>query len=169
MPSAWFWLLVHNAAPPSLHGVREGPFPHFHTTMGRSDSLPLVAPGFVAFAKAIPPLRLICSQRPRREAVGSGKLIFRFPSRKMAVETAGSPRFPGHPECPLAVFLDPGRTGRARPLQRADVAPACVNDEGSREGRFRGSIAKPWDWLSTLRSEDHSSPRKTRFRLLGQA
>lgn len=87
----------------------------------------------------------------------------------MSVEAAGSPRFPGHPECPLAVFLDPGRTGRARPLQHADVAPACVNDEGSRERRFRGSIAKPWDWLSTLRSEDHSSPRKTRFRLLGQA
>ena len=27
MPSAWFRPLVHNAAPPSLHGVREGPFP----------------------------------------------------------------------------------------------------------------------------------------------
>ena len=26
MPSAWFRRLVHNAAPPSLHGVREDPF-----------------------------------------------------------------------------------------------------------------------------------------------
>src|SRR5436305_2461790 len=33
MPSAWFWPLVHNAAPPWLHGVREGPFPRFHATM----------------------------------------------------------------------------------------------------------------------------------------
>ena len=133
MPSAWFRLPVHNAAPPSLHGVREGPFPRFDATMGRSDSRPLVSPGFVAFAKAIPPVRLVCSQRPRRAAVGIGELMFRFPSRTMTVETAGPPRFPGHPECPLAVFLDPGRTGRARPLRRADVAPACVNNEGSRE------------------------------------
>ena len=133
MPSTWFRLPVHNAASPSLHGVREGPFPRFFTTMRRSDSLPLIAPGFGAFAKALPPVRLVCSQRPRRAAVGSGELMFRFPSRKMAVETAGPPRFPGTPECPLAVFLDPGRTGRARPVQRADVAPARVNNEGSRE------------------------------------
>ena len=65
--------------------------------------------------------------------MGPGELMFRVPSRTMMVETAGPPRFPGTPECPLAVFLDPGRTGRARPLRRADVAPACVNNEGSRE------------------------------------
>jgi hypothetical protein len=55
----------------------------------------------------------------------------------MPVEAAGSPRFPGHPECPLAVLLDPGRTGRARPLRHADVATAWDYDEGSRERRFR--------------------------------
>src|SRR5262249_47023906 len=32
MPSAWFRPPVHNAVPPSLHGVREGPFPRFGTT-----------------------------------------------------------------------------------------------------------------------------------------
>jgi hypothetical protein len=31
MPSAWFRPLVHNAAPPSLHGVREG---HAKGTLG---------------------------------------------------------------------------------------------------------------------------------------
>jgi hypothetical protein len=30
---------------------------------------------------AIPPSRLVCSQRPRRTAVGSGELMVRFPSR----------------------------------------------------------------------------------------
>ena len=40
MPSAWFWPLVHNAAPPSFHGVREGPFPRFHATMSPADSRP---------------------------------------------------------------------------------------------------------------------------------
>ena len=34
MPSAWFRRLVHNAAPPSLHGVREGPFPRFTLLWG---------------------------------------------------------------------------------------------------------------------------------------
>jgi hypothetical protein len=50
MPSAWFRPLVHNAASPSLHGVREGPFPRFDTTLGRCDSLPPVSPHFVSFA-----------------------------------------------------------------------------------------------------------------------
>src|SRR3954467_1453822 len=34
--------------------------------------------------------------------------------------------------------------------------------------RFRGSIARHWDSLSTLRSEGCPSPRKTRFRLLAK-
>jgi hypothetical protein len=50
MPSAWFRLLVHNAASPSLHGVQEGPFPRFHDTMGRSDFPPSLSVRFVAFA-----------------------------------------------------------------------------------------------------------------------
>ena len=50
MPSAWFRLPVHNAAPPSLRGVREGPFPRFHATMRCCDSLTSVSPHFVAFA-----------------------------------------------------------------------------------------------------------------------
>jgi hypothetical protein len=33
---------------------------------------------------------------------------------------------------------------------------------------FRGSIARPGHWLSTLRSESYPSPRKTRFRLLAK-
>jgi hypothetical protein len=50
MPSAWFLRLVHNAAPPSLHGVREGPFPRFNATMGRSEFLTVFSPHFVSFA-----------------------------------------------------------------------------------------------------------------------
>jgi len=48
MPSARFRHLVHNAAPPSLHRVREGPFPCFNATMGRCDSLPFISPRFVS-------------------------------------------------------------------------------------------------------------------------
>jgi len=31
--SAWFRPPVHDATPPSLYGVREGPFPRFHTVL----------------------------------------------------------------------------------------------------------------------------------------
>ncbi len=40
----------HDAAPPSLHGVREGSFPRFNATMRRCDSLPPISPHFVSFA-----------------------------------------------------------------------------------------------------------------------
>jgi hypothetical protein len=50
MPSAWVRPSVRDALPPSLHGVQEGPFPRFCTTMERCDSLSPVSPHFVAFA-----------------------------------------------------------------------------------------------------------------------
>ena len=56
----------------------------------------------------------------------------------------------------------------ARPLRRLGAAPACVNNGGSREQKFRGSIARHWDSLSTLRSGSLPPPRKTRFRLLAK-
>jgi hypothetical protein len=49
MSSACFQPPVHDAAPPSLPGVREGPFPRFVTTMGHCDSLPSISPHFVSF------------------------------------------------------------------------------------------------------------------------
>jgi hypothetical protein len=75
---------------------------------------------------------------------------------------------PERPSCPCALFLDPGRTEHARPLRRLGAAPACVNNGGSRKQRFRGSIARHWDSLSTLRSGSLLPPRKTRFRLLAK-
>ena len=75
---------------------------------------------------------------------------------------------PEQPSCPCALFLDPGRTESAKPLRRLGAAPACVNNGGSRKQRFRGSIARHRDWLSTLRSGGHPPPRKTRFRLLAR-
>ena len=50
MPSAWFRPPVGNAVPPSLHRVREGPFPRFLATMRRCNSLTSFSPRFVAFA-----------------------------------------------------------------------------------------------------------------------
>ena len=47
-------------------------------------------------------------------------------------------------------------------------APAADQDEGSRQVIFRGSITQRLISLSTLRSDGHPPPRKTRFRLLAR-
>ena len=103
----------------------------------------------------------------RRRAVGPGSCY----SGSRAGNVSGDGRVsqvPERPSCPCALFLDPGRTEHARPLRRVDAAPACVYNGGSRKGVFRGSIARHWDSLSTLRREGRPSPRKTRFRLLAK-
>ena len=160
---------LRDAALPSLHGVQEDVFPRFSGTMECSDSLPPISPGFVAFTEAIPPCAswFAPSDRDARSRASGS-----WSSGSRAGNDGGNGRVsqvPGQPCCPYALLLDPGRIEDARPSRRLDMAPACVNNEGSRDGRFRGSITRPRDWLSTLRSEDHSTPRKTRFRLLGQA
>ena len=48
-------------------------------------------------------------------------------------------------------------------------APATDHDEGSRRRKFRGSITQRLISLSTLRSDGHPPPRKTRFPAAGPA
>ena len=48
-------------------------------------------------------------------------------------------------------------------------APAADQDEGSRRWKFRGSITQRLISLSTLRSDGHPPPRKTRFPAAGPA
>ena len=48
-------------------------------------------------------------------------------------------------------------------------APATDQDEGSRRWKFRGSITQRLISLSTLRSDGHPPPRKTRFPAAGPA
>ena len=130
-----------------------GPVPPLHHYYGalRPPSVPLAV---LRDRTAIPPLRPVCSQRPGRTAVGSGELVFRFPSRIMSVETNGSPRFLGIPgdHCPCS--FDPGRIRRVLwdqvqqhltrpPLMSTTKAPSVL--------RFRGSITRPLTSLSTLR------------------
>jgi hypothetical protein len=167
MPSAWFWLLVHNAAPPSLHGVREGPFPRFLATMRRSDSLPPIAPRFVAFAGRYHPcVRFAPSGRDAQP--GARGVGIPGPEPEMSVETAGSLRFPSDPRVPAPCSWTPVGPNDAKPWRRLGTATACVNNGGSRERRFRGSIARHRDSLSTLRSGGLPPPRKSRFRLLAR-
>ena len=75
---------------------------------------------------------------------------------------------PERPSCPCACSWTPvgpkyashcGALARP-PLVSTTVAPASR--------RFRGSIARHWDSLSTLRNGGRPPPRKTRFRLLAK-
>ena len=91
------------------------------------------------------------------------------PEPELSVETAGSLRFLGNPCVPMPCSWTPvgprtpGHCGASTwpPLVSTTKAPAML--------RFRGSITRPWDWLSTLRPGGHPTRRKTHFRLLGPA
>ena len=136
--------------------------------MGRSDSLPLISPHFVAFVWRY--LRFVPCSSP---SAWDGKLWINL--ELVAGTPAGNhdgngrvSQVPERPSCPYALFLDPGRTetpghcgvsARPPPVSTT-VAPAIRI--------FRGSIARHWDSLSTLRSGSFLPPRKTRFRLLAK-
>ena len=83
-------------------------------------------------------ITVACSQRPGRTTVGSGELLFRVPSRKLSVETAGSLRFPSDPRVPTPCSQTPvgpihaGYSGvSARPpLHCTTVAPATRTISG---------------------------------------
>ena len=132
----------------------------------RLPSLPFAALRCLRFA--IPPSRRSfapCGRR--RPAVGSGELVFRFPSRKMSVETDGAPKFLGTPRVPWpcsptpAGSVTPGHRGvptRSPRLTRART-PAMI---------FRGSIARPGHSLSTLRREGRPSTTQDSLPAAGQ-
>ena len=106
--------------------------------MGCSDSLPSLSPRFVAFAWRYHPRALFApvGRDARPWAPGS------WCSGSRAGIVGGDGRasqVPGRPLCPYALLLDPGRTEGARPLRRLDMAPARVNNEGSRDEKDFGA------------------------------
>jgi len=133
MPSTWFRSLVHNAAPPSLHRVREGPFPRFHANMGRSDSRPSLSSGFVIAWRHHPCVRFAPSGRDARPwAPGSwysGSRAGECRSRRTGL--------PGSWKSLMIIVrvLRP-RQDQARSagpsVTTPDAAPAYVHNEGSK-------------------------------------
>ena len=106
------------------------------------------------------------SHRSGRAAGGHG-VRDPVPEPDWRMEATGSLRFLGTPRVPWprsSTPPGPRGSGHRDPPARPPLCPR----RRLPHGRFRGSIARPWDWLSTLRSEDRSSPRKTRFRLLAK-
>ncbi len=101
---------------------------------------------------AIPPVRPVGSHRPGRAAGGTGSWY----SGSRAGDVGGNGRVsqvPERPSCPCALFEDPGRTEMRQAIAALGAAPAGVNNGGSRERRFRGSIARHRDSLSVLESQ----------------
>jgi hypothetical protein len=68
----------------------------------------------------------------------------------------------------LCLGLRPRRHQHARPGRRASTAPAAKTPRAGRDRLFRGSIARPDGWLSTLRADGRPAGRKTHFRLLAK-
>jgi hypothetical protein len=121
---------------PSLRGVPSVWFPRFNGTTGRSDSLPLISPHFVAFAWRYRRF-VLCSSPPARDGAadhpGVGKPE---PRPAVTTEMAGSLRFPSDPLVLTPCSRTPVGPMHARPLRRLDAAPACVYNGGSRKEYF---------------------------------
>jgi hypothetical protein len=113
------------------------------------------------------PASVVCSQRPPTRGRGHRGVDVPVPEPELSVETDGAPRFPGTPRVPWpcsptpAGPCTPGHSGVSAWSPRLTRARTPADS-------FRGSIARPGHSLSTLRSEGHPSPRKTRFRLLAK-
>jgi hypothetical protein len=107
------------------------------------------------------------AHQPRRSAGGTGELVSRFPSRPIAVETIGPPRFPGGPRGHRPCSSTPvGSIPRFGPSAARSTRPPLLTRTKAPTPSFRGSIARPLTSLSTLRRGGYPPPRKTRFRLL---
>jgi len=91
------------------------------------------------------------------------------PEPELSVETTGSLRFLGNPCVPLPCSWTPVGPRTPGPYGASTWPPLVSTTKAPAMERFRGSITRPWDWLSTLRPGGHPTRRKTRFRLLGPA
>ena len=140
MPSVWFRLLVHNAAPPSLHGVREGPFPRFHAAMRCSDSPPSVSTRFEFFTSQYH--RFARGLLPSAGGVppGARELSVPVSPSGIAMETSGALRFLENPDghCPCSTTPVGPDAPCGTKCDAPDAAPACVQDEGSKRLVFSG-------------------------------
>src|SRR5208337_1741969 len=133
-------------------------FPRLNVTMGRSDSLPPISPHFVSFAwryrRFVP-----CSSPPARD--GSCGSTWSWSAGTPTGSHDGNDRVsqvPERPSCPYALFQDPGRTDTRQAIAASRRGPRLIKQRWlPQEGCFRGSIARHWDSLSTLRREGHPS------------
>ena len=94
--------------------------------MGRSDSLPLISPHFVAFVWRY--LRFVpCSSPPARD--GKLGISLELVAGTPAGNHDGNGRVsqvPERPSCPYALFLDPGRTDARQAIAASRRGPRLI-------------------------------------------
>jgi hypothetical protein len=98
----------------SLHAVRLVPVPAFHRYY-QGTTTPVARPSSLRFLRSVVPrLRLVVrSVRPETQGRRPGYFLYRHTHyADYPVETAGAPKFLGNPNCPGAMFFDPGETTR---------------------------------------------------------
>ena len=128
-----------------------GWFPRFFGTMGCCESPTFVPPRFVSFAWWYHTCALIHSSQGVRVLLSGLGLLYRVPCRKWVVEMFGPPRFLSDPSVPMPCSWTPAGPRRLA-LRRLDAVPVDRTSRTPTYMRFRGSLARPQDSLSTLRS-----------------
>jgi hypothetical protein len=77
------------------------------------------------------------------------------------MEAFRTSQVPGEPSCSYAVFSDPGGTDASGVWTSSVLPPLCPQRRLPRQPFFRGSIARPWNSLCTLREVDCSAMHAT--------
>ncbi len=151
-------MIPRSGAPFPPPGPRGSSSPASSVTMRRSDTLRTIRPRFAtaSLGRTIPCACLRSTQARRRPGARD---LRNWRSRRANCCRDGRrvSQVPREPLWAYAVFSDPGRTGRTSPLTVRRCCPRCVKDEGSSGYDSRGSIARPWPWLSTLRHRPYGA------------
>jgi hypothetical protein len=164
----WCPMLGPQASTPlPLHRLLRVEFPCCIGTMRVCDSLRSSRPTPLpsrSGTTATPEFRSRRRERARA-GPGVGKPV---PHRPQTVEDVRPPRFPGNPVVPMPCSPTPAGPTTPGLYGASAWPPLCPQRRLPRQCTFRGSIARPGDWLSTLRPVGHPTRRKTRFWLLAK-
>jgi hypothetical protein len=121
----------------SLRRVLRGEFPCFSGSI-KTLRLPAARPAALRCLRLAVPRRSLVLFAPRRTSApprpGVGNPV--SPAGITTEETAGSPRFPGNPDCPFALFSRRRRDCGHQTGTVAQRGPWYVNSRGSHERSF---------------------------------
>ena len=155
--------------PASLHGVRVGPVPPLprYYQDATTSRRPSRRASFPSLGGTIP-ARFIRSLRAQARRPGAWDLISRCPSGDSGWRRLDLPRSRGTRLC-LCPALRPRRDRTHQTISMRRCCPRCVHDEGSHDGSFGAQSHGLGTRCLRFAGWVAPSPRKTRFRLPGQA
>jgi hypothetical protein len=98
---------------------------------------------------------------PGRPTAGQGFKTGPHCRLLVRMEAFRTSQVPGEPSCSYAVFSDPGRTDASGAWTSSARPPLCPQRRLPRQPFFRGSMARLWNSLCTLRAVDCSAKHAT--------